>query len=287
VLAGDAAIPAPGRGADTDGDGAISELENLRTPPQPAPAASIQLRDSLRQTALDTVALIAALRRGVPGVPELSRARIGYYGQSLGGIYGTIAVALEPALDRAVLNVPGGPIVDIVRFSPGFRPLLAAELAARRPPVLAPGAELDEQLPLRGASPETAPTRTALAAQEVIARVAWLGRSGSPEAYAPRLRPADTLLQAAYGDETVPNPTTDQIVRGGRLEPRTWVFRNDRTAGAAVNPHGFLIDPTSPGNLAGQAQALAFLRTGRTIDPDGAGAVFEPLRGDLLARLNL
>ena len=35
-----------------------------------------------------------------------------------------------------------------------------------------------------------------------------------------------------------------------------------------------------------QAQALTFLQSGRTGDPDGRAGVFEPLRGDLLERLN-
>ena len=84
----------------------------------------------------------------------------------------------------------------------------------------------------------------------------------------------------------MPNPTNDEVVRAGRLEDRTWIYRNDRTPAAATNPHAFLLDPTSPGNLPGQAQALEFLRTGRVIDPDGGGSVFEPLRGTLLARTN-
>ena len=46
------------------------------------------------------------------GSVDLSRSRIGYYGQSLGGIYGTIAVAAKPALQYGLLNVPGGPISD-------------------------------------------------------------------------------------------------------------------------------------------------------------------------------
>jgi hypothetical protein len=286
VLAGAAEIAAPGRGTDVDRDGSISDVEGLRTAPQPARDASVALRDTLRQTALDTVALAAALRRGVPGVPELSRRHITYYGQSLGAIYGTLVAALEPRLARSVLNVGGGPVIDVVRLSPGFRPLLLADLAARRPPVLAQSATLDEQLPPRLDPPVTAPSPTALAVQEVLTRIAWLTRAGSPEAYAPLLRPEATLVQAAFGDQTVPNPTTDALVRAGGLETRTWLFRNDRTATAAANPHGFLLDPVSPGSLLGQAQALAFLRAGRLDDPDGAAGVFEPLRGDVLARLN-
>jgi hypothetical protein len=120
----------------------------------------------------------------------------------------------------------------------------------------------------------------------VLARIAWLDRSGSPEAYAPFLRRPRTLVQVAFGDRMVPNPTNENVVRAGRLARRTWVYRNDRTVTAGADPHAFLLDPFSPGNVPAQAQALAFLRTGRVIDPDGAANVFEPLRGNLLARLN-
>jgi len=286
IVADGTVIPAPGRGRDTDGDGVISDLENLRTPPQPDPDASFLLRDALRQSALDTVGLVTALRAGVPALPQLSRTAITYYGQSMGGIYGTIAAAIEPRVVRSVLNVPGGPPIDVVRLSPGFRPLFLAELAARRPPVMGPSATLDERLPLRGEPPVTAPSPRVLAAATVIARIAWLGRSGSPEAYAPLLQPARTLVQVAFGDQTVPNPTNDEIVRAGGLAARTWVFRNDRTPTADSNPHGFLLDPASQGDILGQAQALTFLRTGRVGDPDGPAEVFERLRGNLLWSLN-
>ena len=132
----------------------------------------------------------------------------------------------------------------------------------------------------------TAPTAEALAAQQVIARMAWLQRSGSPEAYAPLLRRGATLVQVAFGDQTVPNPTSDKIVRAGGLARRTWVFRNDRTPTADSNPHGFLLDPASSGYILGQAQTLTFLQTGRIGDPDGPAQVFEPLQGDVLWKLN-
>jgi hypothetical protein len=64
------------------------------------------------------------------------------------------------------------------------------------------------------------------------------------------------------------------------------VFRNDRTPTADSNPHGFLLDPASQGDILGQAQALTFLRTGRVGDPDGPAEVFERLRGNLLWSLN-
>ena len=54
-----------GRGRDLNGDGEITDQEGVRTPEQPHPLASIGLRDGLRQTALDNMALVRAVGRGV------------------------------------------------------------------------------------------------------------------------------------------------------------------------------------------------------------------------------
>jgi hypothetical protein len=59
------------------------------------------------------------------------------------------------------------------------------------------------------------------------------------------------------------------------------MYRNDKTASRATNPHGFLLNPLIPGSAPGQAQKLEFLASGgsRVVDPDGSGAVFEvPVR---------
>jgi hypothetical protein len=130
------------------------------------------------------------------------------------------------------------------------------------------------------------PAPGALAIQEYFALATWLNRSGSPEAYAPLLRatppggsPAgakSVLLQVAHGDQTVPNPTSATLIAAGRLFDRTALYRNDRTAQAARNPHSFLLDPSFPeGFLPGQRQISEFLLSGSITDPDGAGPVWE------------
>jgi hypothetical protein len=96
------------------------------------------------------------------------------------------------------------------------------------------------------------------------------------------------LIQAAYGDQTVPNPTTGFLVRAGRLAGHTTLYRNDKTASRGQNPHGFLTDPRIAGNALGQAQAVEFLASGgeKVVDPDGSAGVFEvPMRSadELLA----
>ncbi len=101
------------------------------------------------------------------------------------------------------------------------------------------------------------------------------------------------IIQFARGDKTNPNPTTTAIIRAGNLADRTTLFRNDLAfalgIGFGKNPHTFLT------NLAGspavafaaiEAQtqiAVFFASNGAlTIDPDGAGPLFEtPINGPL------
>ena len=286
-----------GRGRDIDGDGTITNQEGARAPGQPHPLASVGLRDGLRQTALDNMALVRAIGRGADvdgdGAEDLSRTAVTYYAQSLGGIYGTMLMGTDPAVRTAVLNVPGGPILEIARLAPAFRSVVKAELGDRRPSLLNGGRDgFTESTPLFADPPVTRPARGAIDIQEVGARVNWLNRPGSPEAFSPLLKPAGKriIYQFAFGDRTVPNPTSATVMRAGGLEKETTVYRNDRTPTAMSDPHGFLLDPRITGRNLGQRQVVDFLASdGRTVtDPDGGGNVFEVPVADpgILERLN-
>jgi hypothetical protein len=275
-------VPSYGRSRDTDGDGNIGFFETFSAPLAPDKNAAVQLRDGLRQTALDIASLTQAIGRGVDldgnGTIDLSQSRIGYYGQSLGGIYGTMAVAADPHLEYGLLNVPGGPISDVARLSPSFRAIVTQYLGASRPSLLnGPGGGFTEDQPLPGDPPVAKPAGGSLAIQDAFAMTNWIDRSGSPEAYSPLLRNRRVLVQVAYGDQTVPNPTAGFVVRAGGLLGRTTMYRNDKTPTASTNPHAFLLDPHLAGRAGGQAQAVAFLASdGKTIvDPDGGGGIFE------------
>ena len=279
-----ARFSAHGRGIDLDGDAMITEQEGVQAPGQPAPVASVGLRDGLRQTALDNMALVRAIAAGVDvdgdDVVDLRRDGVTYYAQSLGGIYGTMLMGVDPRVGTAVLNVPGGPILEIARLSPSFRDVVERELKNRRPGLLNGGRQgFTESTPLFGEPPVTAPARGAVAIQEVGASTNWLNRPGSPETFAPLLEPAGkrVIYQFAFGDATVPNPTSATLMRAGGLEDVTTVYRNDRTPTADTNPHGFLLDPRLAGRNMGQRQVVDFLDSGgMTItDPDGAGSTFE------------
>jgi hypothetical protein len=299
-----------GRAIDVEGDGTYGNRDGLGTRSQPAPKASVALRDGLRQTALDDIALVRAIARGADvdgdGRVDLRPTGISWVAQSLGGIYGTMLMAADPSVRVGVLNVPGGPILEIARLSPGFRCDVTTELGRRVPSILNGGESgcddarmgFTESAPLYADPPVTAPAPGALVIQAVGARTNWIDRSGSPEAFAPllRLRPPagqgakKVLYQFAYGDQTVPNPTSSTLMRAGHLRRVTTVYRNDLTPTAGSDPHGFLIDPRLTGRQMALVQVASFLSSGGAtiVDPDGAGPVFEVPIADKaeLERLN-
>lgn len=283
-------LPAHARGIDRDGNGTIDSTEGSSTAIEPAARAAVGSRDGLRQTVADNASLARALDG--PNALPLSADRVTYYGQSFGGIYGTMLAGTDRSITAFGLNVPGGPISEIARLSPSFRPLTAQSLGLGVPNLLNGGnGGFTESMPLAGDAPVKDPAPGALAVQQYLAETTWILRQGSPETFAPLVPHRRTLIQSAFGDRTVPNPTAGTLIRAGDLEDRTTFYRNDRTPNASQNPHGFLLDPTfALGFGPGQTQMSTFLASrGRTvIDPDGAGSVFEVpiVNPDLLRGLN-
>ena len=291
-----------GRGRDLDGDGTIGNTEGSQptkrvtlsggrvVAEEPSANALHGLRGGLEQTAVDNMALLRAVQSGVTvpsctGSPGATLARTGttYYGLSFGSIYGTMLMGTDPRPKRALLNVGGGPITEVARTS-AFRPLLADTLRVSRPSLLNGGPGRDgftEGLPGPLDPPVTRPLPGAMALQRYLAYATWYGRPGGPETYAPLLRKdprngtKEVLLQIAFGDATVPNPTSGNVVRAGGLTDLVTYYRNDLTATRGTNPHGFLADPSLQGRQQAQLQLTTFLRTGQRIDPDGPGPVFE------------
>jgi hypothetical protein len=288
-------LPAGGRGIDQNGNGTIDSTEGVNAA---APQTLIGNRDGLRQTVIDLMQLVRVLERGVDvdgdGGRDLGRTRIYYAGQSFGGIYGVQLLGLEREIRAGVPNVPGGPIIEIARLSPSFRPLVGISLISRVPSLYnAPPnptfTSFVENKPLRNlpAVLDTVPGASAI--QQFLDRSEWAQQAGNPAAYAPLIsRPV--ILQFARGDQTVPNPTTSAIIRAGDLASRTTLFRNDLAfqTNPAVprNPHTFLTNVANPAvsayALAAQAQIATFFASDgdSTIDPDGGAAVFEtPMAG--------
>lgn len=293
-----------GQGRDLDGDGDIAASEGVGPTDHktvdasgnviadaPSHYATTGLRDGLIQTTVDNMALVRMIEHGVDvlgdGSVTLQKHVLGYYGQSFGGIYGTMLMATDTHLTVGVLNVGGGPIVEIARLS-GFRDLLADQLRVSRPTLLNGGPGLNgftESMPLRLDPAVTNPFPGATTIQKYFNDANWQERAGDPVPFAPllRLRPPPgapakhVIWQSAFGDHTVPNPTAGEMYRAGHVFDLVSYYRNDKTPTAGSDPHGFLLDPRLFGRNQGQAQVLAFISSGGTnvIDPDGPGPIWE------------
>jgi hypothetical protein len=281
-----------GRGRDLDGDGQIGDGLNDGVGPTghfqsdgselPSHKPLDGLESGLVQTTVDNMALGRALQAGldIPGIGTnlVDPARIMYYGLSFGGIYGTMLMGTDPLFHRGLLNVPGGPIVDIARLS-SFRGDLASALGRSRPSLLngGPGRNgFTEDLPLRNDPPEVISHPGGAALQELFGSSNWYERTGSPETFAPRIRlrpdpswatdPKNVVFQSAYADGTVPNPTAATLYRAGALFDRVVFYRNDKTPTFGSDPHGWLADPSLAGRTAGEQQLGVFLATGQLVN---------------------
>lgn len=281
-----------GRGRDLDGDSKIGNglydgvgpTGHYRSGGSQVPSRKPidGLQSGLVQTVVDNMALGRALKAGldIPGIGTnlVDRDRIMYYGLSFGGIYGTMLMGTDPLFHRGLLNVPGGPIVDIARLS-AFRGDLATQLKRSKPNLLNGGPGLNgftEDLPLRNDPPVVIKHPGAAQLQELFGVSNWYERTGSPETFAPRIRlrpdrawaarPKEVAFQTAYADGTVPNATSGTLYRAGALFDRVVYYRNDKTPTFADDPHGFLADPQLAGRTAGEQQLTEFLATGQLIN---------------------
>jgi Bacterial virulence factor lipase N-terminal len=304
---GPVVLPAGGRGVDQNANALIDSTEGLFATGAQRDIAS---RDGLQQTAADLMQVVRAVQGGVDvdgnGSGDLDANRVYYFGQSLGGIYGTIFLGVEPDVRAGVPNVPGGSLLDISRLSPTFQPLLGGFLATRLPSLInVGGLAFNDNMPLRNQPPVVNTVPGAIAIQTFEDNGNWLGQAGNPVAWAPFIRKSPlegetakrVIIQFARGDKTVPNPTTTALIRAGDLADRTTLFRNDLAfalgVGFGKNPHTFLTTlvgtpPVVQTAVAAQLQIAVFFASDgmTTIDPDGAGPLFEtpiaiPLPEDL------
>jgi hypothetical protein len=268
-----------GRGIDQNDDGSIEDSEGLTTK---APRTAVQLSDGYRQTAVDLMQLARVIEVGMDvdgdGLRDLDPSRIYYFGNSLGGGYGTVFLAVAPSVRAGVLAVPFDPIPGV--FLGIRRSVAAGVLDARQPSLLNfPGVTaidglapvgppfFDENRPLRNQSPltvelEDLTTRviqspvinTVTGAREIQAygeNLEWVSQAGSPVAYAPHLRRAPlagmagkpVLLQIAKGDQSANNPSTTAIIRAGDLADHTLYYRHDLYRSSLPNPTALTANP--------------------------------------------
>ncbi|RQP25057.1 Ig-like domain-containing protein [Piscinibacter terrae] len=290
-------VNAGGRGFDQDGNGTIESTEGVSAA---APRTVAGNRDGLRQTVVDIMQLVREVQVGVDvdgdGVADLDASRIYYAGQSFGGIYGTMLLGVEPDIQAGVPNVAGGSITEVARLGV-FRPLTGIALATRTPSLInvadPSGIAFNENVPLRNQAVVVNSVPGAMEIAKVLDRYEWVQQSGNPVSYAAFIRKhplpgaaaKPVIFQFAKGDQTVPNPTTTAILRAGDLADRATIFRNDLAYAAnpatPKNPHTFLtnigVAAVAPYSVAAQTQIAVFFATNgaMTIDPDGAGPIFE------------
>jgi hypothetical protein len=117
-------FPAGGRTADLNDDGTFAQptgtVSEGFNPRFDGPHAVIFARDAIRQTQVDLMQLVRAIQVGLDAdgdsAPDLDPARIYYFGASLGGLYGTGFVALDPAVRAGVIDATGGSTIDFARL---------------------------------------------------------------------------------------------------------------------------------------------------------------------------
>jgi hypothetical protein len=284
-------VTAGGRGFDQNGDGIIGAHEGLVAL---APRSwTVDLRDGIRQTVVDLMQLVRVIEVGMDvdgdGSRDLDPSRVYYMGHSFGGFYGTLLLAIEPAVHAGVLTSASKWGSDNGRLALARAGLIGAGLAARRPPVLnSPGiAVLDgmavgiprynENLPLRNGTAldvvledgtteliQAPVTNTAPGADEIQAAFEiadWTRQSGNPPAYAVHLRkaplrgmsPKAVIYQFAKGDMQTTNPALTAVLRAGDLADRAVHYRNDLAFAVDPalprNPHNFPLPIANPNPL--------------------------------------
>lgn len=292
-------VAAPGRGVDLTGDGRIDSVEGCIFT---VPGAPLGGRECLRQTAVDYMQMVHAIRDGMDldgdSTPDLNPGAILYLSQSMGGFYGTLALAVIPEISAAVVNVPGGSLAEAGRISPVFRPVFTTSaLATRQPALLNKGDDFDEDMPLRDQPVRVRTLAGAAELQDFFERVEWIESLGAPAAVAahlrtapiPGIRPKRVLFQIALGDQSVPNPVNSALIRAAGAQEQTSLYRHDRARTAvpelAANPHTFLVPLGPPQqqliSLAAAQQALAFLGGLDLTVPDVNTLLREAFRQDL------
>lgn len=244
-------LTAGGRGVDLNGDGTIEPNEGC----QALNPAQVGLRDCLRQTALDLSQVVRMIESGVDvdgdGKPDLDASRIYYVGESLGSLYGTIFSAIEPKVRASVLNVGGGSVEDIVRWSPAYHGLAADLLGTRTPSLLNEGTDFNDNyvFPYHAAKVNLVPG--AVAIQNAFELYEWLEAAGDPVYYAPHMAASPLpgmpykriLFQLARGDQTMPNMASTRLIKAAN-QPATWQYRHDLALAGGLplpqDPHPFL-----------------------------------------------
>jgi hypothetical protein len=247
-------------------------------------------RDNLRQQVIDLAQLVrvvksasatslsAQLGAANGGAVALDKTKLGYVGQSLGGILGTLFNAVSPDTTNVALNVPGGALPQIILTAPSF--------AAQKTALLG-------QLSAQGITPGSPQFDT------FLSTVQWVLDPADPANMGYRLtHPVDlgggamapnanrkAFIQFIEGDQTVPNVSNLALVRAANrafvaMPPSfgctapllCYQFTEsgdafDANSATLATRHGFLLSPPQGAKgtaltVKAQTQVATFLATG-------------------------
>ncbi|WP_031500057.1 Ig-like domain-containing protein [Bryobacter aggregatus] len=277
-------LPAAGRGIDLNHDQVIAPGEGCIVMTGELPDF---IDRCLRETALDYRKLVREIQQGIDldgdGTSDLDPNKIQYIGQSLGAMYGTILLAIEPGIEAGVLNVGGGSTIETARTSTVLRPLLQQYVAAVAPAL----ADLPDPLTARYQPAQLLTDPRSGPYLELLDRLSTAGTEAAPASFAPFLKQATlygnpikrVLFQYALGDQYVANSANGQLIRAAFEYDLVSLYRHDLAKKAIPSlpgdPHIFLVgfaDFSQPGSLlialASLAQAGAFLDSGLREVPD-------------------
>lgn len=169
-------------------------------------------RDNMRQAALDVIALSLSMRNctgGACATLDIDSSRVGFVGQSVGALIGTVVAAMSPDIRAAILNVGGVGILDVVEHTDTLElkcPLVDALIAAG----VVEGDPSDlTAMPPTGACTDDA-YLTQPGYQSFAAAARWIVDSADGANYLSRLASKPVLVQKAIDDATVPNYVTEQ-----------------------------------------------------------------------------
>jgi len=222
-------------------------------------------RDNLRQGVSDLLQLSHAIGSfHITAGNDFDGSKISFLGQSLGAIVGTTFMAIDPNVETAVLNVPGGGIAHLIEASGAFGPIIRAGLAQA------------------GLTPGTAAYDSFfVAAQTVI-------DAGDPINFASPLNGTQIggkhlLLQEVVGsgdipsDQVIPNRVdgaplsgTEPLIEALGLSDITGTVQSADGIRGAVRflqgEHGSILDPTDfpAATVEMQGEAASMLASGGT-----------------------
>lgn len=235
-----------GRCVDNAGNGNHLSTWPLVNYPQASGGAFMQVenmigtRDHFYQSLTDLSALLRSLKTGdwKSAVGYAIDPDVTYFGQSLGGILGSIFTSANPEIRRAVLNVPGADLIDLFRESTVFAPQMDAFLMRES---ITPG------------TPD----------HELVINVArWIMDAVDPQTFADYLLRTNIDTGAAMGERKmlIQMATLDLVINNENtliLERLSGVQREDYLA-----EHGFIVLPVEPAYLRGMNDIAAVLSQG-------------------------